>query len=153
MGCGWCLGCFRARGVYCGCFILLVCVRLSLCGGARRQSRAMYVACTKCVQVSVSETCRNVHPSCRKMDNVSTLPIFLQLGCTQYKTQEFLRQHLQLGSVARKRATLLRCTARTCTELARSLHGACTQTVKFCTNLHTLFFLAFKLKRSIPTPI
>jgi hypothetical protein len=39
-------------------FFVGVYVRLSLCGGARRQSRATYVACTKCVQVSLSETCK-----------------------------------------------------------------------------------------------
>jgi hypothetical protein len=82
-----------------------------------------------------------------KTCNAFALHIFMQLGCTQYEINEFLREHVQLGSVAQKHVH----------ELARNLHGACTELacklVKFCTNLHTLFFLAFKLKRSIPTPI
>ena len=54
-------------GVCCGCNFLLVCYdRLSLCGNARRQSRAMHVTCTKCMQVSLSETCKFLHPSCMK---------------------------------------------------------------------------------------
>ncbi len=84
------------------------------------------VVCTKCVQVSQSETCKFLHPSCTKTYNTFALHIiFVQLGCTQYETHEFLREHVQRKSVAQKRATLLLCT---CMELARSLHGACTQT-------------------------
>jgi hypothetical protein len=95
------------------------CVRASI----PAQSLAMYVACTKCVQVSLSET--------------FAWHVFMQLGCTQYETHKFLRRHVQRKSVARFHATLLRCT---CT----NLHGACTELahklVKFCTNLHTLIF-------------
>jgi hypothetical protein len=136
------------RGVYCGCFIVLVCVRLSLCGGASRQSRATYLASTKCVQVSLSETCKFLHPSCMKTCNAKALHVFVQLRCTQYEIHKFLREPVQeLGCVAQIRATLLR---RTCT----NLHGACTELarklVKFCTNLHTLGFLAFKLKDPFP---
>ena len=95
------------------------CVRASI----PAQSLATYVACTKCVQVSLSET--------------FAWHVFMQLGCTQYETHKFLRRHVQRKSVARFHATLLRCT---CT----NLHGACTELahklVKFCTNLHTLIF-------------
>jgi len=147
------LGSFR--GVCCGCHFLLVSVRFSFSGSARRQSRATHVACTKCVQVSLGETCKFLHRSCMKTCNAFALHVFMQLGCMQYEIHKFLRKHVQRKSVARKRAMLLRCLH--VHELARNLHGACTELarklVKFCTNLHALVFLALKFKRSIPTPI
>jgi hypothetical protein len=92
------------------------------------QSRATYVACTKCMQVSLSETCKYVHPSCMKTCNAFALLIFVQLGCTQYETHKFLHTHMQRKHVA----------------LAQNLHGACTEhahkLVKFFTKLHTLIF-------------
>ena len=108
---------------------------------------------TSCIcslyRMRASETCKFFHPSCMKTCNAFALLVFMQLGCMQYEINEFLREHVQRKSVARKRAALLRCT---CT----NLHGACTELArkleKFCTNLHTLVFLAFKLKRSTPTP-
>jgi hypothetical protein len=86
---------------------------------------------TSCVcslyQMRASETCKFLHPSCMKTCNAFALLVFMQLGCTQYEIHEFLREHVQRKSVARKRATLLRCTCTnlhgTCTELARSLHA------------------------------
>ena len=112
------------------------------------QSLATYVTCTKCVQVSLSETCKFLHPSCMKTCNAFALLVFMQLGCTQYEIHEFLREHVQRKSVARKRATLLRCT---CMELARSLHGACTQTCQvLCQSTYANFFGIY-IKRSIHT--
>ena len=106
-------------------FFVGVC-RLSF-GGARRRSQAAHVTCTKCVQVSLGETCKFLHPSCMKTCNAFALHVFMQLGCTQYEIHEFLREHVQHKSVAQKHATLLRCTCTnlhgTCTELARSLHA------------------------------
>jgi len=94
-------------------------------------------SCTKCVQVSLGEMCKFLHPSCIKTCNAFALHVFMQLGCTQYETHKFLRKHVQRKSVAHFHATLLR---GTCT----NLHGACTELacklVKFCTNLQTLIF-------------
>ena len=73
---------------------------------------------------------------CRKIDNVSTLSTFLQLGYTQYKINEFLCRPLQRITLSMFGVWNL---YETCTELVRKL-------VKFCTNLHTLNFLAFKYK-------
>ena len=128
------LGCFHGvllSSYWVVFFFVCVCLccvcRLFLCGGTRRQSRATYVASTKCVQVSLSETCKFLHPSCMKTCNAFALHVFMQLGCTQYEIHEFQREHVQRKSVARKRATLLRCTCTNlhgaCTELARSLQA------------------------------
>ncbi len=62
--------------------------------------------------LSLSETCKFLHPSCMKNGNAFALHVFMQLGYTHYEIQEFLHEHVQLGSVH-----------GTCTELARSLHA------------------------------
>jgi hypothetical protein len=49
------------------------------------------------------------HLRCRKISNASALLIFLQHGCTWYKTHEFQRRALQRGCVAEKSATRMRC--------------------------------------------
>ena len=103
------------------------------------QSLATYVTCTKCVQVSLSETCKFLHLSCMKTCNAFALHVLMQLGCTQYEIHKFL---------CRARATQKRCT---CMELARSLHGACTQTCQvLCQSTYANFFGIY-IKRSIHT--
>jgi len=57
-------------------------------------------------------------------------------------------EHVQRKSLARKRATLLGCT---CTELARSLHGACTQTCQALYQSTFAKFFGIYIKRSIHT--
>ena len=87
----------------------------------------------KCAQVSLSETCTNVHPSCTKMCNGSALHIFVQLGCTQYEIHEFLRTHVQHKTLAQKCTTQNRCTCTNVHGTCTNVHGTCTQT---CTVLY-----------------
>jgi hypothetical protein len=88
-----------------------------------------------------------MYPSCRKIDNVSTLSIFLQLGYTQYKINKFLCRTLQRIDAVYFFTTSICCR---CTQLVRNLYATCTQLVgklvTFCTNLHALIFLHLSKK-------
>ncbi len=67
----------------------------------------------------------NLYRRCRKIDNSSTLSIFLQLGYTQYKIHEFLCRTLQRIDVVNFSTTSIRCR---CMELVRNLYATCRQT-------------------------
>ena len=93
------------------------------------------VACTKCVQVSISGTCKK---SCTKTCNADELHENVQHENTWYRIHEFLREGVQHICVARFHATHLH---ETCTEFARNMHGTCRELarklVKFYTKVHT----------------
>ena len=100
------------------------------------------IACPKCMQVSLSETCmQNLYKTYQKIDSLpcqffdnsdtlSTKTTNSYVGPYNVSTLSiFLLQHgYKFGA---------RNLYATCTQLVRKL-------VKFCTNLHTLYFLAFK---------
>ncbi len=99
------------------------------CACARTNSVMSYVC--SLIPTNFSKNSGTCFPCCRKISNASVLLIFLQHGCTWYKTHEFQRRALQRGWVAEKSATWLRCRPQ-------NLHGNSKKLyVNSSTNVHT----------------
>ena len=112
----------------------------------------MYVACTKCIQVSIDRTC---------LELVFALSIFRQRICKSEKSDSYKHlvlnpriptwtstTHLQVRKIGFADALSIM-------KLVRNLSGTCLETpgklVKFCTKLHTSKIQANKKKNPIPT--
>ena len=104
----------------------LVC---SGCAHAHTNSVMSYVCSV--IPTNFSWNSGTCFPCCRKISNATVLQIFLQHGCTWYKTHEFQRRALQHRYIVKKSAMRMRCKARNLHGNSRNLY------LNSSTNLHT----------------